>query len=76
MNYKKILQHLYRLESPKVKLGLENINELLSKIGNPEKNLKYIHITGTAGKGSVSSIVHQTLVKNHKKSGACPTDSL
>ena len=35
--------------------GLERIAYLLSKLGNPEKSLKFIHIAGTNGKGSVSA---------------------
>ncbi|MBE6537414.1 MAG: bifunctional folylpolyglutamate synthase/dihydrofolate synthase [Ruminococcaceae bacterium] len=35
--------------------GLERIALLLQKLGNPEKKLKFIHIAGTNGKGSVSS---------------------
>lgn len=35
--------------------GLERIALLLQKLGNPEKKLKFIHIAGTNGKGSVSA---------------------
>ena len=35
--------------------GLERIALLLEKLGNPEKKLKFIHIAGTNGKGSVSA---------------------
>lgn len=37
--------------------GLERIALLLKKLGNPEKNLKFIHVAGTNGKGSVSANV-------------------
>jgi|SRR3989338_3725337 len=57
MHYKKILNYLYSLESRKIKLGLENIQNLLDKIGNPEKNLRCIHIAGTNGKGSVCAMI-------------------
>jgi dihydrofolate synthase/folylpolyglutamate synthase len=43
--------------------GLERISTLLEKLGNPQKELKVIHVAGTNGKGSVcnfiSSILHQ-----------------
>jgi dihydrofolate synthase / folylpolyglutamate synthase len=48
---------------------LERMQDFLDRIGNPEIGFKYIHITGTAGKGSVSSIVHATLVTNGKTAG-------
>ncbi len=61
MNYNRILKHLYSLESPKIKLGLENIQNLLGKIGNPEKELKCIHVAGTNGKGSVCAMLFYIL---------------
>ena len=33
--------------------GLERIRELLELLGNPHKGLKFIHVAGTNGKGSV-----------------------
>ncbi len=57
MNYKKTLEHLYSLESPVIKLGLHRVKELLGKIGNPERNLRCIHVAGTNGKGSVCSMI-------------------
>ena len=36
--------------------GLERTQELLSKMGNPEKDLKYVHIAGTNGKGSTAAM--------------------
>lgn len=38
-----------------VKLGLENTKKLLARLGNPEKDLKILHVAGTNGKGSVST---------------------
>ena len=35
--------------------GLERISSLLDKLGNPERELKFIHVAGTNGKGSVSA---------------------
>ncbi len=69
MNYSKILKHLYSLESSKIKLGLENIKNLLDKIGNPEKNLKCIHVAGTNGKGSVCAMIFYVLKKAGFKVG-------
>ncbi len=54
---------------PNPKMFLDRMNDLLNKIGNPEIGFKYIHITGTAGKGSVSSLVHEKLSKTQKSIG-------
>lgn len=39
------------------KPGLSRTSELLSKMGNPQKNLRFIHIAGTNGKGSTSAML-------------------
>ena len=41
--------------------GLERITELMGRLGDPQKELKFIHITGTNGKGSVSAMVTAAL---------------
>ncbi len=61
MSYKKILDYLYSLDSPNIKLGLESIRKLLEDIGNPEKGLKCIHVAGTNGKGSVCAMLFYIL---------------
>lgn len=43
------------------KLGLERISSLLELLGNPQNNTNFIHVTGTNGKGSVTSIVSSIL---------------
>ena len=44
-----------------VKLGLENTKKLLERLGNPEKDLKILHVAGTNGKGSVSTYLAECL---------------
>lgn len=56
MNYQEFLTHIYERYSGNVKLGLERMYSILEAMGNPEKQLKGIHIAGTNGKGSVSAI--------------------
>ena len=43
------------------KNGLKNIEALLDALGHPEKQLRCIHIAGTNGKGSVSSMTERAL---------------
>ena len=69
MDYKKILAYLYSLESQKVKLGLDRIQSLLDKTGNPEKSLKCIHVAGTNGKGSVCAMIFYALKEAGYKVG-------
>jgi dihydrofolate synthase/folylpolyglutamate synthase len=63
MDYKEALDYLYPLVRPGTKLGLENEIELLSKIGDPHKTLKFIHIAGSKGKGSVAAFI-STILKD------------
>lgn len=44
-----------------IKLGLDNISAVLNKLDNPQDKLDIIHIAGTNGKGSVSSMVSSSL---------------
>ena len=52
-----------------IKLGLERMEQLLSKLGNPEKELSAFHIAGTNGKGSVSAYCAGMLAWDGKKVG-------
>src|SRR3989338_6919546 len=69
MDYKKVLEVLYSLDVKKWTLGLERIESLLKKLGNPEKNLKCIHVAGTNGKGSVCAMIHSILIDAGYKVG-------
>ncbi len=51
------------------KPGLERISELLSCVGNPQDQLKTIHVAGTNGKGSVSHIIANAFTANGYKTG-------
>ena len=51
-------------------LGLDSIKSLLGELGNPQKDLKFIHIAGTNGKGSIlaglSGILQTGWIPNRK----------
>ncbi|MEW6618733.1 MAG: folylpolyglutamate synthase/dihydrofolate synthase family protein [bacterium] len=61
MNYSQVIDYLYSLERFGIQLGLERITRLLDILGNPHKDLKYIHVTGTNGKGSVVTFIGEIL---------------
>ena len=48
---------------------LERINELLKRLGNPEQKLKFVHVGGTNGKGSVSTYTANILKQAGYKTG-------
>lgn len=43
------------------RLGMERMNVLLEKLGNPHKELQVIHVAGTNGKGSVCKYLEEGL---------------
>ena len=56
INYEKVPSYPY-----KESLKLERIKDFLSSIGNPQYDLKCIHIAGTKGKGSTCAFVSYIL---------------
>lgn len=49
--------------------GLYRTQELLAKMGNPEKDLKFVHIAGTNGKGSTAAMTASILRKAGYRTG-------
>ena len=66
MNYEEAMNFIQNTSKFGSVLGLDNIKELLERLGNPQDQLKVVHIAGTNGKGStaafVSSILHLSLI--------------
>lgn len=48
---------------------LSRARELMERIGNPEKKLKFVHIAGTNGKGSTLEYIANALVYSGYKTG-------
>ncbi len=46
-----------------VHLELDRIRALLDELGNPEKNLRFLHIAGTNGKGSIAAYLSAALTR-------------
>jgi dihydrofolate synthase/folylpolyglutamate synthase len=55
------LVRLYARRTFGVKLGLESMELLLAKLGNPEQELACVHVAGTNGKGSVCAMLESIL---------------
>ena len=53
MTYKEARVYLDEMSKYGSVLGLDTIRGLLRELGNPQDDLKFIHIAGTNGKGSV-----------------------
>ena len=69
MNYAEAIQYIENRSSHKTKAGLERMREFLIRLGNPHKNLKFIHIAGTNGKGSTCAMLSSILISSGYKVG-------
>ena len=69
MNYQEALNYINGVEFFGSKPGLERIGELLEKLGNPQKGMKFIHVAGTNGKGSCAAMTASVLKAAGYKTG-------
>ena len=61
MTYEEALDNVYGRLVFGMKPGLERITALLDRLGNPQKRLKFVHVAGTNGKGTCSTLVASAL---------------
>jgi dihydrofolate synthase/folylpolyglutamate synthase len=69
MDYSETLDWLLSLEQMGVKLGLDNVKELLQRLGNPQDEFRSVHVAGTNGKGSVSAMLASILREQGYRTG-------
>ncbi len=61
MNYQEALDWIHGIQRFGMNPGLERIQALLDALGNPENKLKFLHIGGSNGKGSVAAFAARIL---------------
>jgi len=76
MSYDELIEWLYirfpsfqKTGNMDLKMGLEKINLLCDALGRPERKYPTIHVAGTNGKGSCSSMLASALAQNGYKVG-------
>lgn len=69
MNYEEARVYLAQVSKYGSVLGLENMKELLGRLGNPQDELKFIHISGTNGKGSLLAYLSTILTEAGYRTG-------
>jgi len=67
--YQATKRFLFNLQMFGIKVGLKNIGILLRYLGNPENHFPSIHIAGTNGKGSTSSMIASILTASGYRTG-------
>lgn len=56
------VEYLVSLQHFGVKLGIERMQDLVEKLGHPEKKYSSVHIAGTNGKGSCAAMLSSILI--------------
>lgn len=69
MTYNESVQYIHSLLKFGIKPGLERISVLMNELGNPQSELKFIHIAGTNGKGTTSTMMSEILKAAGHKTG-------
>lgn len=69
MNYTEIVNYIEEIPKFTVKNPPEHTKEMLRRLGNPENNMKVIHVAGTNGKGSTCAYLASMLSAGGKKTG-------
>ena len=69
LSYEDAIEKLHSKGMFYIELGLERISDVLESFNNPQDKLKYIHVAGTNGKGSVCAILDSILREAGYKTG-------
>lgn len=69
MTGKEAIDYIHSMVWNRKATGYEHAKELLKCMGNPEKQLKYVHIGGTNGKGSTAAMLASVLEEAGYKTG-------
>lgn len=70
MTNKEIISYIYKERThSKEKTDNSRMEEFLKRLDNPQDNLKFIHITGTNGKGSTTTMMANVLKNSGYKVG-------
>ena len=61
MNYREAMEYVEELQQYGSVMGLTTMRELCARLNDPQEQLKFVHIAGTNGKGSVLAYVSTVL---------------
>ena len=69
MHYSEAIKYIHGINWVFCKPGLERIGELCRLLGNPQKDMRFVHVAGTNGKGSFCSMLDSILRADGYKTG-------
>ena len=61
MNDRQAMEYIAGIQGAGIRPGLESIRELCRRLGNPQLNVRWVHVAGTNGKGSVLAYISTIL---------------
>lgn len=74
--YQEAIEYIKNIERSGSDYGIERMRELLDLLDAPDKHLKFVHIAGTNGKGSVSAYLTSVLKEAGYKVGTYNSPSV
>lgn len=74
--YQEAIDYIKNIERSGSDYGLERMRELLALLGNPDDKLKFVHVAGTNGKGSVTAYLTSALKEAGYKVGTYNSPSV
>jgi len=69
MTYEQALEYIHGRPRLPSKGSLDRIHRLLILVGSPQKQLSFVHVTGTNGKGSASTMLARALTLDGRRTG-------
>jgi len=69
LTYNETIEYIHSVNWRGSRLGLDRTIELLDRIGNPHRKLRFVHVAGTNGKGSFSCMLAGIFEKSGYKTG-------
>lgn len=69
LTYEEAVSYIETQGWSKTRLGLSRTRELLSRLGDPQKDLKFVHVAGSNGKGSCCAMIASVLQETGYRTG-------
>lgn len=69
MTYQEAMDFIHCTDWKGSRLGLDRMRELMHRLGDPQDRVKFIHVAGTNGKGSVCTLLSGILAAAGYKTG-------
>lgn len=73
MTVKEAIEYINAHGWSQKKVGLERTTELLERLGNPHKELRFVHVAGSNGKGSTCAMLERILREAGYRTGFFPS---